>query len=173
MDRIIKPNLKGELVIKIGHYALINLTSNKLNSSKFAIYGLGSCIALILQDKLKKIYGISHILLPSFNPLKNTPPIRYPHKYADLSIKDLLEKLLSHGAKLRNIKAIIVGGAIFFQKSNERNQNLEMVEKILKSFQIDIEKRDVGGILGRNVIYNTEDNSVWVKKTGQIRYKKI
>ena len=173
MDRITKPNLKGELVIKIGHYALINSTNNKLNSSKFAIYGLGSCIALILQDKIKKIYGISHILLPSFKPLKSTSQIRYPHKYADLSIKDLLEKLLSYGAKLKNIKAIIVGGAIFFQKSSKRNQNVDMVEKILESFQIDIEKKDLGGILGRNVMYDTEDNSVWVKKTGQTRYKRI
>ena len=58
-DRIIHPNIKGELNLPVGHYAIINSHDNRNKSTKFSVNGIGSGIALILQDKGHKVYAIS------------------------------------------------------------------------------------------------------------------
>ena len=172
-DRISKVNLRGELLIPIGHYSIIDLNSNESKSSKFTLLGLGSCIGLILQDKSKKIYGVSHILLHDSSVLKNPPLIRYPHKYADTSIKDLLEKMLRKGAKKKNLIAIIIGGSNVFKNETNKNNNITMVKKELNNLKIPIEFEDVGGSRGRNAKYDANNNSVMLKKTGELEYKRI
>ena len=62
--RIEKSDKNGEVFLPIGHYFLTNC-KNKLENKhpKVSIYGLGSCIALILVDFINKVCGMSHILL--------------------------------------------------------------------------------------------------------------
>ena len=64
-DRVNRANKRGEISIPIGHFALED--TSKVTGSiypKFIIYGLGSCVALILFDKKAKVNAMSHILLP-------------------------------------------------------------------------------------------------------------
>ena len=50
-DCICKGDRKGEILLHIAHYVLINSDSKlNLNPPKIIINGLGSCIALILYD---------------------------------------------------------------------------------------------------------------------------
>ena len=59
-------SIDGNIFVPMGHYALSNNKHNPTNQSpNFVIYGLGSCIALILFDDIKKISAMSHILLPN------------------------------------------------------------------------------------------------------------
>ena len=72
IDRVEKIGRRGEIVLPIGHYALVNSKYKSSNAHiKISIYGLGSCIALILYDKKSQVSGMSHILLPKANPNKN------------------------------------------------------------------------------------------------------
>ncbi|MFX1311421.1 MAG: chemotaxis protein CheD [Promethearchaeota archaeon] len=173
IDRVEKIGRHGEINLPIGHYALVN---DKYISSKahikITIYGLGSCIALILFDEKCKVCGMSHILLPKANPNKS---LRYPHKYADLSVKLLINELISHGAKKENIQAIVVGGSKIFNldENSIGINNIEVVKKELEKFKIKIVNKDIGGSYGRTVIFNTYNYSVLVKLSIENEFRKL
>ncbi|MFX1275458.1 MAG: CheR family methyltransferase [Promethearchaeota archaeon] len=164
----IKSN-EDELYIPAAQYAIVH--SNQ-KPSNLVIYGLGSCIALILRDLKSNIHGMSHILLPDSSIARNDEYLHTPHKYIDTSIKELKNELINHGAREENIKAIVVGGASVINVDHLLN-NSEIILKELKSFSIKVEKSDLGGRKGRSIIYNAKDGSVLVKKAGENDYRRL
>jgi len=109
---------------------------------------------------------MSHILLPK---LTRKSEIKYPHKYADLSVKNLVNDLISVGAQKANLRAIMVGGSkIFDLKDNLIGDlNIESVKKELNSFDIKIEIEIVGGAEGRAILLDTNERAVYVKTTSE------
>ena len=93
-DKVTQTNINGELVLPIAHYALIDL--KKRGPHIISIYGLGSCIAIIIVDQENKLYSISHVLLPK-SRIKDSS-LRYPHKFVNTSICNLIKNLLKNGA---------------------------------------------------------------------------
>ncbi|MHA1988013.1 MAG: chemotaxis protein CheD [Promethearchaeota archaeon] len=161
------------LYVPIGHYAISSNVNNPANHSpNFSIYGLGSCIALILFDDKNSVSAMSHILLPKVNTDKK---ILYPHKYANLSVKLLLDALIYHGAVRKNIKAIIVGGSkIFnFDINFMGIDNTTSVKEELRKLKIQIIKEDTGGSIGRNVIFDTKCFSLSVRLTSDPDFTRI
>lgn len=163
---------KGIINLPIGHYAIVN---NKYGISKLypklSIYGLGSCIALILCDYVHNICGMSHILLP-----KTTKKIiKYPHKFANLSAKLLMQELINHGAERDKIKAIIVGGSRIFDLDDNIMglDNIGSIKEELNKLKIEIIKEDTGGSKGRIVIFDSKDFSLYFKSTGQNDFNKF
>ena len=168
-----KIDRKDEIFLPIGHYALFNCKNNPLNESlKISIYGLGSCIALILFDCNKKVSGMSHILLPKAHKNNKT---EFPHKYADLSVKLLMKGLLELGANKENIQAIIVGGSKIFDLDENiiGIDNIKAIKSELGELRIKLIGEDTGGSKGRAVIFDTKDFSVYVKTTKENKFKKL
>ena len=164
----------GDILLPIGHYTIINYSKERFRSKpRVIIYGLGSCIALILFDSLKKIGSMSHILLPSSEKADN---ITFPHKYADLSVKCLAYQLISKGAYLKNIKAIIIGGSNIFNDVDlgiSRN-NIEVVKTHLAKINLKIVREEIGGNMGRTVIYEPYNNNLFlVKFTCEKDYRRL
>ena len=157
------------ITLPIGHSIIINNNHNSFSS--ISINGLGSCIALILYDKEKFLCGMSHILLPNSN---GKSAINFPHKYADLSVRSLINELISLGAKKTNLRAIIVGGSkIFDLKYNIiGSQNIKSVKRELHNFNIEIEIEIVGGIRGRVIKLDIDEHAVYVKSTGDNDFEK-
>lgn len=168
-----KSDKNGEIFLPIGHYSIINC-KNRINNvdPKISIYGLGSCIALIIFDYKNNVSGMSHILLPKSCQNKT---INFPHKYADLSAKLLIQELINHGAMRKNIKAIIVGGSKIFNLDENFMgiNNTEAIKKELEKLEIKIIGENTGGSEGRAVIFDTKDFSVYVKSTRESNFKKI
>ncbi|MFX0038693.1 MAG: hypothetical protein ACFFCY_09870 [Promethearchaeota archaeon] len=52
-------------------------------------------------------------------------------------------------------------------------ENTNTVKKQLKMYQIEIEAEDLGGLSERTVIYDTINDVLYVKKTGEFEYRKI
>ncbi|MFX1393237.1 MAG: CheR family methyltransferase [Promethearchaeota archaeon] len=173
-DRIINTNTKGELNVPAGYYAIINSHDKKLKSTKFSIYGLGSGIVLILRDIYHRVYAISHISLPTSKTAQNKEQLKYPHKYVDTSVKDLLDKILYHGANKENIDGIIIGGAknIYDQKAIYQ-ENIDAINQELFKHQIRIRKKLIGGISERSIIFDTKNNSLYIKKKWEDDYRKV
>ncbi len=171
-DRIFEPNQDGILNIPIAHYALINSNDS---TSKIAIYGLGSCVALILYDKKIGVHAMSHIMLPTNKRIKGNHSERFPHKFADISVKDLINELLFHGAKRRNLRAAIIGGSTIFKDHLNLigTENVSTVKQELTSLNIKIRKEHTGSNKGRIVIYDPKDDSVLIKFTGENEFKKL
>ncbi|HME55392.1 MAG TPA: chemotaxis protein CheD [Candidatus Lokiarchaeia archaeon] len=162
-----------EFSVAMGHCEIANGKAGR--RPRFSIYGLGSCIALILFDKNSKTCGMSHILSPSCKS-KHGQRDDLPHKYADQSVPALVKNLLSKGAIFDYIKAIIVGGANVIGGSGLMpvgTENIAIVKKTLDELGIPLIKEDVGGNKGRGVIFDTSNMSVSVKVTGEANYRKI
>lgn len=163
----------GEIPLLIGHYAIFNQI-NKAQKiyPKITIHGLGSCIALILYDKINNVGGMSHVLLPRANPHKE---FTYPHKYADLSVKYLVRELKDHGANHKNIKAVLVGGSKIFDLDENivGLDNATVTREELNKLQIEIVKEDLGGDKGRSIVFDSRDFSVKVKKIGEDHFIKL
>ena len=90
---------------------------------------LGSCVAVILYDRIKKIGGMIHIALPD-SSLDDKKELGY---YADTGLPALLERMVGFGASRKNIWAKIVGGAKVLNISDDIGKsNIIAVKKILK-----------------------------------------
>lgn len=175
-DRITLANHGKPTFLPIGHYALINSKSPLFKfNPKIAIFGLGSCIALIIYDNKNKIYAMSHILLP--HDMKKTHGFyqKFPQKYAATAVKDLINKLLAKGAEKKKLRAIIIGGAQIFNDhfNNIGTRNIEVVKQELRSFNVKIKMEEIGGNVGRNVIYEPMNNFVYIKSTGESNFNRL
>ncbi|MFX1573481.1 MAG: CheR family methyltransferase [Promethearchaeota archaeon] len=173
-DRILRANDDNELAIPMGYYALINSFDKNVKATKFSIKGLGSGLGLILKDPINNIFAISHIQLPVSTCAKQGYHLLFPHTFVDTSIKDLYNNLLYHGAKKANIKAIIVGGArLFMDYDKTYQENIDNIKEKLGSMNIKIEIEEIGGLSERSVIYDTINDTLYVKKTWEFQYRQI
>jgi len=128
--------------------------------------GLGSCIGIVLYEGFNKIGGLAHIMLPRESEAKDKSN---PAKFADTSIELMLSEMEGQGSLKRNIKAKIFGGANMFpgvQSSTLLNigeRNSLAVKEELGKRKIKITAEDLGGHIGRTIIFDTKDGSVRVR----------
>ena len=135
---------------------------------------LGSCVGICIYDRMKKIGGLAHILLPT-----DTSGGSNPEKFADTAIPLLVQMLIKQGAKKEFMYAKIAGGASMFKFDANvalgqiGDRNIEETKKALQKLQIPILEEDVGGNAGRVIDFFLEDGRLKVKASGQekIYYK--
>jgi chemotaxis receptor (MCP) glutamine deamidase CheD len=174
MDLAKNPNDKKEITVKMGYYSLIHSFDQNITATKFRIKGLGSGIGLILRDPKNHVFAISHISLPSSSASKQGYHLLFPHTFADTSVKDLLNNLLYNGANREDIKALLVGGAkLFLDYDMTYQENIDTVKKELQSLEIEIEAEDIGGLSERSILYDTINDSLFIKKSWEFQYRKI
>ena len=115
---------------------------------------LGSCVAVCLFDREKKIGGMNHYLLP-YN--KNNDPLR--NRYGDTSLEDLLEQIIRIGAVKNHLKARVYGGSSMFGNEatgyNIGEQNVAIALDFLRKNNIKINAIETGGKKGRKIIFDT------------------
>ncbi len=123
-----------------------------------AIYGLGSCVALVLYEARSGAGGMAHVLLPGPRP----PDDRsrdLPAKYADSALEALLGALVALGARPALLRAALVGGARLFQTEMDLDQgvglrNVESLKGLLKARGIEVVFTETGGDQGRTVLFD-------------------
>ena len=136
---------------------------------KITTLGLGSCVGVILYDRITKIGGMVHIVLPDS---RNQPGVNRA-KYADTGIEELLQQMLKAGATRGAITAKLAGGANMFgslQKNDMLNvgvRNAESSKIFLSKLRIPIKAEDLGGTHGRTIELNAEDGSLKIKTLGK------
>ncbi|MDR0197545.1 MAG: chemotaxis protein CheD [Oscillospiraceae bacterium] len=131
-------------------------------------YALGSCVGICLYDKVRKIGGLSHIMLPdSKNCGDGLATNRM--KFADTAIPDMFKKMLSTGAVKADMTAKIAGGAVMFSVATDRfnigERNIAAVKAALGAIGIRIIAQDVGLNYGRTVFFYPENGVVKIKST--------
>lgn len=132
------------------------------------IYGLGSCIGLILYDEKNKTAGIAHILLPGPR-LPQDVTYELPAKYGDEAIKTLLKIIGKENSKdFLSLKAGIVGGATIFTATEDGptaigKRNIEEIKRQLDQLKIKIAWNESGGNLGRSVSFSLPNAELKVR----------
>lgn len=132
---------------------------------------LGSCVAVILHDRVARTGGMAHILLPDSQGTGKD----HPGRYADTAIPALvaeLERLALARSRIR-LTAKLAGGANMFataQPERIGERNGKAVEAVLAGLGIPVLARDLGGDTGRRVTLDTATGRVVVKIPGGREY---
>jgi chemotaxis protein CheD len=125
---------------------------------------LGSCVAVLLVDPVKRIGGASHYLLPFC-----ASPERATLRFGNAAIAELLSRMLALGSRKADLCAKIFGGASTLAQGRPGvpslgAQNVDVARTMLGAEGIPILAQDVGGIAGRKVVFRTDEGHVWVKR---------
>lgn len=136
-------------------------------SPKTVMTILGSCVSVCLWDPYLNAGGINHFLLPYHSNTRQDVG-----RYGNVAIRLLLERMDSLGCRRRTLLAKIFGGARIALTSpgNEIHlgqKNVDLALSLLERENISVVARDVGGVLGRKVLFNTGDGAAWVKTIGE------
>jgi chemotaxis protein CheD len=127
--------------------------------------GLGSCVGIVLYDKIHKVGGLAHVLLP------NAPASGEINlcKYADTAANELLRRMVSLGAVSSLIVAKLAGGAHMFAGIAQVNvmqigkNNVEQSLLALRRCSIAVIAQDVGGSSGRTIVLDCETGALTIR----------
>jgi chemotaxis protein CheD len=128
---------------------------------------LGSCVAVILYDRIGRAGGIAHVLLPD----SQGGAREHPGRYADTAIPALLADLerVAAARSRSRMTAKLAGGAAMFATGQAEaigDRNVKAVEAVLAGLGIPVIARDLGGGSGRRVTLETATGRVIVKIPG-------
>ena len=135
--------------------------------------GIGSCVAVALYDRENIIGGLAHVMLPYFEEAHDKSN---PTKFTDIAIAMMIDEMKRHGARPQSMIAKIFGGANMFPEIISSNsamdigkRNVAATREVLKGYNIQITASEVGGHIGRTMIFDTGDNSITVKTANSER----
>lgn len=138
-------------VIGIGEYCV--------GSEPMTTIGLGSCIALILHNERFSIGGMAHVMLPESKGHSDRPG-----KFADTAVTILLKEMDALGSRNGSVTAKLVGGANMFgfndNSLNIGDRNIKAVHMVLQEYRIPVLSEDVGGKVGRSVLYFPQNHGM-------------
>lgn len=123
---------------------------------------LGSCVSVILHDIRLGYSGVNHYIMPLWNGDGLPTP-----KFGNVSIKRLVDKMMSLGSGMKDLKAKIFGGASIYGKEggliNVGGRNIKVAEDTLAAMGIPIIAEDLAGKRGRKLVITTETAVVLLK----------
>jgi chemotaxis protein CheD len=165
---------RGDVSVAIGRWG-VGAAPSRLRTL------LGSCIGIALHDRVARLGGLAHIVLPD-----SRGDVGNLGKFADTAIPALIADLdrILQGRVRGRLTAKIAGGACMFQvsggpetnsgpapTSNIGELNRAAVERILNSLRIPILARDVGGQSGRRLTFDTSTGIVSIRVPGGGEYE--
>lgn len=122
---------------------------------------LGSCAAVCLWDKRKRIGGMNHYLLPEGGENSANP-----YRYGNNANSALLKQMLALGCNVKDLQAKIFGGASAFMADPENSlgaQNVKLAEEFLQELRIPLILKDVSGKRGRRLTFHADDGTTYLK----------
>jgi chemotaxis protein CheD len=127
---------------------------------------LGSCVAVCLYDRKRKIGGMNHFQLPATSEKKTATAC-----YGNIATRALVLMMIREGSKVKHLEAQIFGGAHdkMFSLKNIGHENIRAARRVLAQAHIKIVSEDVGGEKGRKIIFNTASNEVAILKVDKLR----
>lgn len=140
----------------------INETDVTNEAVLYTCFGIGSCIAVFLNDRMTGLAGGAHI------------PMAYDGSGELLStsvmLNQLLAKFKSKGSDLNFLRAKIAGGADLFQSTKGPGpENVEAIHKELIARKIYVAAEDLGGKYPRTVRFNTRTGELIISSSERNR----
>ena len=155
--------------------SMITVGISDLNVAKgediLVTYALGSCVGICLYDRVTKIAGLSHIMLPCSVGFAGAA--QQPYKFADSAIPLLIQKMKMAGAMPMRFQAKIAGGAQMFAArgntslANIGERNVIAVKQELARLKIPIIAQDTGKNYGRTLFFSAADGVMKIKSVNR------
>jgi chemotaxis protein CheD len=124
-------------------------------------FGLGSCIGLFLHDRIHKIGGGAHIMLPHYHA---RTALQTKALYAEHALAELLHRMSEAGADIEKLRAKLVGGAhvVDAKLMDMGLQNIQYIQSALRQHKIYIAATDLGGHMSRTARFNIATGMVGI-----------
>ncbi len=156
----------------MGNQIVIGMAEMKVTTPPNSIitYGLGSCVGLVLYDKIKKISGMVHIVIPMHN---KTLTSLNPAKFASTAPVALYNSLIRSGATKGNIVAKLAGGAHVFKGNYDSEifkvgeRNVAITKECLRRMNVPVVAEDILGSNGRTVEFFSDTLQYKIKTIGK------
>jgi len=117
---------------------------------------IGSCVAVVAYDAIKKIGAIAHIMLPGTAPgnKKNSEKT----KYSANAIEEITHQMTRLGSEIENVVVVIVGGGNVLNRKDDTicKDNIKSTLEILKKKHLKVMAKAVGGISRRSISLDIE-----------------
>ena len=120
---------------------------------------LGSCIAACLWDRVAKVGGMNHFMLPEGNGDSG--------RYGSFAMELLINEMMKRGASKGRMEAKIFGGGAVISGMNSLNvgeRNTNFVIDYLKLERIPIVSKDVMDVYPRKVCFLPASGKAMVKR---------
>jgi chemotaxis protein CheD len=123
---------------------------------------LGSCVAVCLWDKHRKLGGMNHFILPRRGTASSSL------RYGDVAVTSLLRELERLGSQSADIRAKLFGGAAVLpfgaRAETVGSQNVRVALEVLRSHGIPVLARRTGGQRGLYLRFHTAIGRVMVRE---------
>ncbi|HSX29285.1 MAG TPA: chemotaxis protein CheD [Candidatus Saccharimonadales bacterium] len=127
-----------------------------------ATAGIGSCVAICLYAKDRRVGALLHVMLP-----RAEGDHLNPCRFADTAISMALLELAKQSIVPTQLVAKLVGGAQMFKAFADAGsigvRNVEEIRRILHTIGIPIEAENIGGSTGRNLEFDLTTGSVTIQ----------
>lgn len=153
-----------EIHVGIGEYGV-----SRNGEDVIKTYALGSCVAIIIYDKMKKMAGLIHIALPD-SSVNSDKARNKPGYFVDTGLPLLLKEMRSRDADRNHVWLKIVGGSNIMDAESRFNigkRNVLAIKKYLWKNRLGIIAEDVGGDISRTVSVSVSTGEVIVSSKGK------
>lgn len=151
--------LPAQFFLKPG-YAMANRDASVVRAV------LGNCVAVTFFDRQNCFGGMNQFVFPKTDRREDMTA-----QYGNVGIRALFRMLIEMGAARGEIVAQIIGGAEcrLFDDGSLGERNVNVARVILGQLGIPVVSEDVGGTMGRKIIYHTGTNETAVFKVDSLR----
>lgn len=127
---------------------------------------LGNCVAVTFFDQHNRFGGINQFVFPETKRREDMTA-----QYGNVGIRALFRMLIDMGARRDGLVAQIVGGSEchVFDDGDLGLQNVNLARFVLEKLKVPIVSEDVGGTMGRKVMYHSGTNEMAVFKVDKLR----
>ena len=126
---------------------------------------LGSCIAVCLRDPHSEVGGMNHFMLPDGGTNSTSDDNT---RYGIHAMELLINQCMKFGADRRNLEAKVFGGGhvlkVRVTDDNVPQRNIRFALEFLKTENIPIVSKDLGGYEARIVYFYTQSGRVRLKR---------
>lgn len=131
-------------------------------------YALGSCIAVMLHDPVRRVGGMIHYMLPLSRTSPEKALVR-PAMFADTGVPALFAKMYACGCRKEDIVVKVAGGGKLYDDNGTFDigqRNYTVLRKMFWKNDILIRAEDVGGSISRTVRLFVATGRVLVRSRG-------
>lgn len=144
--------------MRIAHHAVAK------GRCRIVTVGLGSCVAITIHDRVAKVGGLAHVLLPDASLGRS---VENRARYASSAVPLLIDEMRALGSSGPWAGSLVGGAALFGPLlafgGAVGTRNVVAARDALAAARVPIVAEDVGGESGRTVTFDVYTGKVKVK----------
>jgi chemotaxis protein CheD len=151
------------IALSLGEWAV-----SRTEGDVLVCHGLGSCVGITMYDRVAKVAGMAHAVLPDSRAGRASEESA---KFVDLAVPLMLREMLAAGAQKHRLDVALVGGAQVLQTSGPLagigDRNAEAARAALLAVSMRPRREALGGKRGRTARLEVATGRILVAHAGE------